>query len=419
MRLEPGTPLTLSLAFSRNAPPLPAGRAAMERGLAQLEWSREVIAGKLLVAPLHYPPETGLQPARGRDFEGLHGFLADSLPEGWGHLLMRKRLARLGVDIATLSPLDRLALVGGHGRGALVFEPATTPLDEVETLDLDTLAAEAAALLAGEEGRLADTLARLAGGSGGARPKVHVGFDAEGHISVGEGELPSGHVPWMVKFRAPNDPLDIGPIEEAYALMADAAGIIVSPHRLIPAREGPGYFATRRFDRPDGGGRLHMVSLAGAIEASPHMPSASYDMFLRATSAITRRAADVRAAFRRMVFNVLAGNRDDHTRQHAYLMTQDGDWRLAPAFDLTYAAGPGGEHYLDVDGEGRNPGRGHVQRLGARHGLDARAVDGFIDPVRAAIADWPAFARAAGVTAASARGIGKAHDRIWTAFGPG
>ena len=100
-------------------------------------------------------------------------------------------------------------------------------------------------------------------------------------------------------------------------------------------------------------------------------------------------------------------------------MTQDGDWRLAPAFDLTYAAGPGGEHYLDVDGEGRNPGRGHVQRLGARHGLDARAVDGFIDPVRAAIADWPAFARAAGVTAASARGIGKAHDRIWTAFGPG
>ena len=419
MRLAPGTPLTLSLAFSHDAPPLPAGRVAMDRGLAQLEWSRDVRTRKLLVAPLYYPPEPGLQPARGRDFEGLHGFLADSLPEGWGHLLMRKRLAKLGIDIATLSPLDRLALIGRHGRGALVFDPATTPREDVETLDLDALAAEAAVLMAGEEGQLADTLAGLAGGSGGARPKVHVGFDAEGRISAGEGEMPAGYVPWLVKFSAPNDPADIGPIEEAYAQMAEAAGIVMSPHRLIPARTGPGYFATRRFDRPARGGRLHVVSLAGAIEASPLVPSASYDMFLRATSAITRSAADVRRAFQRMVFNVLASNRDDHTRQQAYLMTEVGDWRLAPAFDLTYAAGPGGEHYMDVEGEGRNPSCTHVRRLGARHGLDAKAVDEVIESVRAALADWPAFANAAGVTAASKREIGEAHVRVWAAFSPG
>ncbi len=256
----------------------------------------------------------------------------------------------------------------------------------------------------------------MAGGSGGARPKVHVGFDAEGRISVGEGEIPAGYVPWLVKFRAPNDPLDIGPIEEAYAQTAEAAGIVMSPHRLIPALRGPGYFATRRFDRPEGGGRLHMVSLAGAIEASPHVPSASYDTFLRATSAITRRAADVRAAFQRMAFNILASNRDDHTRQQAYLMTEDGDWHLAPAFDLTYAVGPGGEHYMDVEGEGRNPSRAHVLRLGSRHGLGDKAVDEVIESVRAALADWPAFANAAGVTAASKRAIGEAHVRIWDAF---
>jgi len=419
MRLEPGTPLTVSLAFSHDRPPLVAGRVAMDRGLAQFEWSRDVLARKLFVGPLNYPPEAGLQPARGRDFEGLHGFLADSLPEGWGYLLMRKRLAKLSIDIATLSPLDRLALVGRIGRGALTFHPATTPLDTVETLDLDVLAAQATALLAGEQVSLSDTLAALAGGSGGARPKVHLGFDAGGQISVDEGDMPAGYVPWLVKFRAPGDPADIGPIEEAYAQMAEAAGLAMSSHRLIPARAGPGYFATRRFDRLEGGGRLHMVSLAGAIEASPHVPSSSYDMFLRATSAMTRRAADVRAAFQRMVFNVLASNRDDHTRQHAYLMTQDGDWRLAPAFDLTYAAGPGGEHYMDVEGEGRNPRRAHVLRLGARHGLGPKAIDEAIQTVRAALADWSMFADAAGVTAASKREIGEAHARVWAAFEPG
>jgi serine/threonine-protein kinase HipA len=404
------------LAFDPAKPPMPAGRVAMDGGLAQLEWSREVLATRLPVAALYYPPEPGLQAARGRAFEGLQGFLADSLPEGWGRRLMRRRLEKLGVDIATLSPLDQLALVGRHGRGALVYEPATTPTEAVEALDLDALAAEAAAILAGEEGPLADTLADLAGGSGGARPKVHVGFNAEGKVSVGEGDLPEGFIPWLVKFRAPNDSDDIGPIEEGYAAMAQAAGLVMSEHRLIPARQGPGYFATRRFDRTDGGGRLHMVSLAGAVEAPSEPGIVSYDTFLRATQAITRRQPDVEAAFRRMVFNILASNRDDHTRQHAYLMDAGGDWRLAPAYDLTYAPGPGGEHYLDTEGEGRNPTRAHVLRLGARHSLDAKAVAVVVEEVRAAVARWPSFGGAAGVTKASAREIATAHERVWAAF---
>lgn len=416
MRLAPGTPLSLALAFDPTKPPMPTGRVAMDGGLAQLEWSRQVLATRLAVAALYYPPEPGLQAARGRAFEGLQGFLADSLPEGWGRRLMRRRLEKLGVDIATLSPLDRLALVGRHGRGALVYEPATTPAEDVETLDLDALAAEAAAILAGEEGALVGTLADLAGGSGGARPKVHVGFNAEGKVSVGEGELPEGFIPWLVKFRAPNDPDDIGPIEEAYANMAEAAGLVMSEHRCIPARRGPGYFATRRFDRTGAGGRLHMVSLAGAVEAPSESGSASYDTFLRATRAITRRQADVEAVFRRMVFNILASNRDDHTRQHAYLMDADGDWRLAPAYDLTYAPGPGGEHYLDIEGDGRNPTRGHVLRLGARHGLDAKTAAMIVEEVRAAVARWTAFGDASGVTKASARVIASAHARVRAAF---
>lgn len=418
MRLAPGTPLSVTLDFEPGGKTLKAGRLAIDGGLAQLEWSKEVIERALPVSPLYYPPEPGLLAARTRNFDGLHGFLADSLPDGWGYLLMRKRLAKLGVDIAALTPLERLALVGNHGRGALAFEPATTPNDDLESLDLDALAQDATALLMGEESRLADTLAGLAGGSGGARPKVQVGFDGQGHISVGEGTMPAGYDAWLVKFRAPSDPVDIGPIEEAYACMAEAAGLTMSAHRLLPAKSGPGYFATRRFDRPTGGGRLHMLSLAGAIEAPPEAPS-SYDIFLRATRAITRRADDVAAAFRRMVFNVLACNRDDHTRQHAYLMNSAGEWRLAPAFDLTYAPGPGGEHYLDIEGEGRRPTRAQVVSLGKRHGLDAKRMAAIIEDVAVAVAQWPTRARSAGVSHDSINLVQKALDQVSTAFEAG
>ena len=415
MRLAPGVPLKVALAFDAAKPRLPVARLAMADRVAQLEWEEPVIAAGLPVSPLLYPPERGLQAARSREFEGLHGFLADSLPEGWGQLLMRRRLSKLGVNIDTLTPLERLALVGDQGRGALVFEPATAPPDDIESLNLDELAAASAEILAGEDGALADTLAGLAGASGGARPKIHVGFDGDGAISVSDGEIAPGHEAWIVKFPAKEDPIDIGPIEAAYAAMALAAGLNLSAHRLIPAKAGPGYFATRRFDRPAPGLRLHMVSLSGAIEARASLPS-SYDTFLRATHAITRHAEDVAAAFRRMVFNVLACNRDDHTRQHSFLMSARGDWRLAPAYDLTFAAGPGGEHYLDIEGEGRHPTKDHVRSLGRRHGLSDRLIEEIIEAVRAAVAAWPRFARETGVTPRSQKMITVAHEDVRSHF---
>lgn len=416
MKLAPGTPLSVALVFDA-ATQVPVARVAMDGGVAQLEWSAEVIARKLAVSPLKYPPEAGLHAAssRDREFLGLHGFLADSLPERWGYLVLRKRLAKLGVDITSLSPLDLLALVGREGRGALVFEPAQTPPDDVGDLDLDALAADAMVLLEGEDAKLADTLAKLGGGSGGARPKVQVGFGKKGKVSDGSGEITGTSQAWIVKFRAPTDLPDIGPIEEAYAVMADAAGLSMSEHRLIAAKKGPGYFATRRFDRLEDGKRLHMVSLAGAIEAPSDGPS-SYDLFLRATLAITRRADDVAAAFQRMTFNILAHNRDDHTRQHAFLMNPDGEWRLAPAYDLTYATGPGGEHYLDVEGEGRHPTRAHILKLGNRHGLHAKRITEIIDQNRAAVSNWAKFAKAAGVSARSTKSIGVAHAQVWADF---
>lgn len=397
MKLAPGTPLEIGLLLNEGEPSSPIGRLAMAGGLAQLEWSAEVIETLRRIDPLLYPQEPGLRAARGRDFDGLHGFLADSLPDAWGRLLMKRRLEKLGVRLETLTAVDRLALVGNGGRGALVYKPATTPVENTVAIDLDVLAEQSQVMLLGEDTDLIDTLARLGGASGGARPKVSIGIAADG--TLGQNAAADGHDEWIVKFRATADPVDIGPAEEAYGRMARAAGIDMAPSRLLPARDGFGYFATRRFDRPSPGRRLHMVSLAGALEALPDVPSIDYDGLLRATAAITRHVGDVEQAFRRMVFNVLAHNRDDHTRQHSYLMDADGEWRLAPAYDLTFSNGPGGEHYLAIEGEGRAPTRTQVVTLGRRHGLSDRTMAEITDAVRHALADWPLIATELGVTA--------------------
>jgi len=159
-----------------------------------------------------------------------------------------------------------------------------------------------------------------------------------------------------------------------------------------------------------------MISLAGALEAREDMPSIDYDMFLRATMAITRHAADVEEAFRRMVFNILAHNRDDHTRQHSFLLDEAGEWRLAPAYDLTFSTGPGGEHYLAVEGEGRAPTRAQVTTLGKRHGLSDRTVSAIIDNVHAALDDWPQIAAEVGATVSIAE-ISDRHAEVAQAFG--
>ncbi|ACI98135.1 type II toxin-antitoxin system HipA family toxin [Rhodospirillum centenum] len=397
MRLKPGTPLTVSLRWSA-AESLAVGRLAALRGTATLEFAPEFGATGVQIDPLRYPAGPGLHPARTRHFGGLHGVFADSLPDGWGRLVLHRRLARAGIRIDDLDPVDLLALVGAGGRGALVYEPAIAPDDGGDGgFDLDQLAAGAAAVLEGSESDLIEILARLGGSSGGARPKVHVGFDGTGRIVCGEGDLPGEAEPWIVKFRATEDPEDIGPIEMVYAEMATAAGLEMAECRLIPAERGAGYFATRRFDRVPGGGRLHMLSLCAALEAPYGVTAASYDTFLRATLALTRSAADVAMAFRRMVFNVLAHNRDDHTRQHSYLMDRQGRWRLAPAYDLTFSRGPGGEHYLDVEGEARQPTVEHMLALGRRHGLKDRQMASILDEVRGGVARWSGLAGVYGV----------------------
>ena len=203
---------------------------------------------------------------------------------------------------------------------------------------------------------------------------------------------------------------DIGPLEAAYAAMARAAGLKIAETKLIAAEKGLGYFATKRFDRGPGNTRQHFLSVSGILEAPMDVPAIGYDGLLRLTLQVTRNAADVEMAFRRAAFNVIAHNRDDHTKQHGFLMDRAGIWSLAPAYDLTFSNGPGGEHYLDIAGEARNPTLAHLKALGLKHGIKGGRIREILDAVTGAVERFAEFSGAYGVSRRTVGAVGKALD---------
>lgn len=401
MKIAPGTPLEVTLQWNDRTA-MPVGRLAYRDGQAWLEYMPDFLASGLQLSPLHHQAGPGLETAWKREiFEGLHGMFADSLPDGWGRLLVDRRARQLGFEPSQLTPLDRLACVGRRGIGALTYAPAMDVWDGAEgALDLDRLAADAARVLAGEAGAVIAALGQAGGSPAGARPKALIALNAAGEARHGSDAIPEGYDGYLVKFPGRDDPADIAAIEYAYALMARAAGVVIPEVRLI---EGPGetrYFATRRFDR-EGDARLHVHSACGLLYSDFRLPALDYRELIRLARAVTRDRREAIAMYRLAVFNVLARNRDDHAKQFSFLMDRDGRWSLAPAYDLVFTDGPGGEHSTSVLGHGRDIGRETLVRLGAEADLDAAGARGVIDEVSAAVADWARFAADAGVSRAS------------------
>lgn len=373
----------------------PVGRLAMRDHRALFEFAPSFIASGLQISPLRLSAKPGVHSGEQR-LEGLPGVFHDSLPDAWGRLLVDRRALSLGIRPAALTALDRLACVGDRGVGALCYRPAVEVEVDAAWLDLDALEREARQLVVGQAVDVLDTLFVAGGSPGGARPKLLVAWDpSTGEVQHGADVVPPGFAPLLVKFAAPTDPEDIGLIELAYSQMAAAAGVEMMPCRLLPSKTGPGYFATERFDRP----RIHVHTLSGLLHTDHTVPNLDYDHLLRVTTSLTRDRRQVARALRLMVFNVLAHNRDDHGKQFSFLMSREGVWRLAPAYDLTCADGPGGQHTMTVGGEGRRPTRAHLLELARRAGVEAPQQ--IIDDVAAAIARWPEFARTCGVGARS------------------
>lgn len=404
MKTRPGTPLVVSLRWSGDDF-MPVGRLALRDRRIYFQYDAAFARAPLPVSPFHLPAGEQLFGPFATPFDGLPGVFNDSLPDGWGRLLMDRRARRLGVS---LTPLDRLAVVGGSGIGALAYAPMTELGVSQGPLDLDALAADTAAVLDGAADDVIDRLIVLGGSPQGARPKAMIAWSKrDGRVVHGVDDPGPGFRRFLVKFRARSDPADIGPIEFAYSRMARAAGLRVPDSRLFRGRSGAAYFGSERFDRT-GGARRHVHTLSGLLHADHRTPGLDYVTVLAAAQRLTRDHQELLALFRHMVFNVVAHNRDDHAKQFSLCMDRTGTWTVAPAYDLTFSDGINGEHTTTVDGEGAAPGDADLLRVADKFGIRKSAAAEAIDAVRAAVRRWPAFADDAGVAKASRGSI----DRI-------
>lgn len=379
------------------------GRLAFKDRRVLFEYDAPFIASGIEISPIKLPLRSGVFTADTTIFDGLFGVFNDSLPDGWGRLLLDRTVEKHGIHRGQLNPLDRLAYVGRHGMGALSYEPELgfAVVDDAP-LALDRLAEEATAVLEGEDEAVLEELLRLNGSSSGARPKIVAQVNADKKkIIHGQRKLQPGFAHWMIKFPSSQDAKDVGAIEYAYSLMAKDAGVEMPETHVFRTKKSK-YFGTKRFDR-DGDARIHMHSLGGLIHADHRSPSLDYDMVLRVTMALTRNIQDAEKAYALACFNVLAHNRDDHVKNFSFLLNPNNEWIFAPAYDLVFSYGPGGEQSMLVMGEGRNPGIAQLQILGKQHGI--KNAPEILAKVEKAVANWARFAEEAEVSQKSARQI--------------
>ncbi|MGM0505842.1 MAG: type II toxin-antitoxin system HipA family toxin [Bacteroidota bacterium] len=333
---------------------------------ALFEYDPEWLQSGFSISPFHHPLKGGLFRAKPDPFDGLFGVFHDSLPNDWGKGVIDRWLREQGVNPEEVSWLERLAIVGGNGMGALRYEPEVDVVqnDQVISRDrsLDFYATELKNAVGGEPVGSLDELVVISGVAKGDRPKVLMDVDDQ---------------PWMIKFRGEEDPDDIGKLEYLYSMTAKLAGIEMPVTRLFEDK----YFGIRRFDRRNGS-PVHMVTASGLLHFSHRDPSLDYTDLMNATFLLTRSMVEVKKVFRRMIFNVLTHNREDHAGNFSYLY-RNGTWVCAPAYDLVYSHGFRGNHSTMVLGNGV-PDRTTLLNAGEEAGLSRQECLSIVEEVEEA-----------------------------------
>ncbi|HEY4811221.1 MAG TPA: type II toxin-antitoxin system HipA family toxin [Solirubrobacteraceae bacterium] len=367
-------------------------------------------------------------------FSGLPGLLADALPDRWGTALINAWLASQGRDESSFDVVQRLCYVGTRGVGALEFEPAHEPsLPPGADIQVDALVRLASEVLAERQQFVTELSeqpdeeamkAILAVGSsaGGARPKAFIAYnDATGQVRSGQVQVGDGFRYWLLKFDGVShagdhglaDPQGWGAIEYAYSKMARAAGIEMTECRLLEENSRR-HFMTRRFDRPDGGGKLHMQTVGALEHVSYNEPGTySYEQALLLIRRLGLGTPDVEQQFRRMVFNVVARNQDDHVKNIAFLMDRAGAWSLSPAYDVVWAWQPGNlwldSHQMSINGK-RNGFTVADLRAGAEvGGLKRGRAEAILAEVVDVVAGWSEIAEQVGIDERIAERIASSH----------
>jgi len=366
------------------------------------DWVRE---GKEL-SPVYLPNETrGAVSTQTPMFGALFGLFNDSLPDWWGEQLMRSFFGSKGIPWRTVTVLQKLGCQGMHGMGALGYQPDLSDgvFRDVLTVEIGELVQRAMEFANGAIGDVLPGLVRSGLSPGGVQPKALLGFSRDlSEVVADGGTLPVGFDSWLLKFDL--DPeMELGKEEYAYALMASAAGVDMPEVQLLETEGGRFHFLAKRFDRM-GPRRVHMHSYSG-LTHTPVRDTIDYDDVMNLTRVLTGRETEVERMFRRAVFNVVAGNEDDHGRNHSFLMDDSGEWRLSPAYDLTRTTNPllVGMRSAAVLGKTLNVSGDDLKRLGDEQGV--RKVETVIDEVVAAVNDWERWATEAGLSSVKTRQV--------------
>lgn len=368
-------------------------------------YSPEWLLGGFSISPYFLPFTPELKREADMKFEGVSGVFDDSIPDGWGRLLMDRFFRARGTVPEDLSPLDRLSYVGDHGVGALSYRPVIPGVVAPGgVMNLPVIAEQAERIAAGSPEEALPVLQAAGGSPGGSRPKVFVAYNPTTDLMYPEADVPrEGFGHWLVKFRAREDPADAGSIEAAYADMARSAGVGMPLTTLFDTTAGR-FFGIRRFDRGPGGTRIHVHTFGGMVHSDFRHPDRDYEELLSVVFTLTGDFAQVEQAFTRAAFNVLAHNRDDHVKNHAFVAGVNGRWRLSPAYDVTQSYGMNGEHNMTVAGSGK-PGVKELITLAENAGIKPQKAKAIIASVAASIGRWPEFAEKAGVSDTSSRKI--------------
>jgi serine/threonine-protein kinase HipA len=406
-------------------------------GVASFEYDPSFLASGIQLSPLMMPlaervysfPELPR-----RTFRGLPGLLADSLPDRFGNNLIHAWLARQGRTPDSFNAVERLCYTGQRGMGALEFKPAQGPSAQtsgpIQIAELVTLASEilsrqqdlATSFRDPKREDALQTILRVGTSAGGARAKALIAWNAStGEVRSGQLEAPPGFSHWLLKFdgvsgnkdKELDDPRGYGLVELAYSRMARAAGITMSDCRLLE-ENGRRHFMTRRFDRDDAGRKLHMQSLGALAHFDYNEPgSYSYEQALLVMRQLQLPMRDLEEQYRRMVFNLVARNQDDHVKNIAFLMDRTGQWSLSPAFDVTWSFNPSGDwtatHQLSVNGKRDHFTRADLLAAGRSALLKRGRADTIAEEVISAVGDWPRHAADAGVPEDRCRQIQTSH----------
>ncbi|MEI8045855.1 MAG: type II toxin-antitoxin system HipA family toxin [Bacteroidota bacterium] len=406
-----------------------------QSGIASFEYNPAFLRNKWDIAPLSMPLSEAsngkifrFSDLPAKTYYGLPGLLADSLPDRFGNQLIDLWLATQGREPGSMNPVERLCYMGKRGMGALEFRPATRiekgDSNILEVSELVNLAQSAVnrksdltTNLSNDEAHALLDIIRVGTSAGGARAKAVIAINKHNTIRSGQMDVPEGYSHWLIKLDGVSDeqlgePKGYGRIEFAYYKMALDCGIIMSESRLLE-ENGRAHFMIRRFDRLEHNKKLHIQTLCGLCHFDYNNPNAySYEQAFQAMRSLRLPYSAADQLFRRMVFNVIGSNNDDHTKNISFLMDETGQWSLSPAYDVTFAYNPSNlwlsQHQLSINNKRRDITRNDLLSLATR--MNVKKAKEIIENARDVISKWKEYASDSGIAGSQIKAIGATHQ---------